>query len=94
MERLLFVEEPLVIVGEHRSLPGPPNDLPMSCGECRLEAQRGPCCQTPMTLPAGSRNVATHRSPSGYGDVTICRDPFQNGVDAMDVDAGQDAGLS
>jgi len=28
------------------------------------------CCQTPITFPAGSRNVATHRSPSGYGGST------------------------
>jgi hypothetical protein len=28
---------------------------------------RGPCCQTPIALPAGSRVIATHRSPSGYG---------------------------
>jgi hypothetical protein len=28
---------------------------------------RGPCCQTPMAFPAGSRVIATHRSPSGYG---------------------------
>jgi len=27
--------------------------------------QRGPACQMPMTLPAGSRMVATQRSPSG-----------------------------
>jgi hypothetical protein len=27
--------------------------------------QRGPCCQRPITLPAGSRTVATHKSPSG-----------------------------
>jgi hypothetical protein len=25
----------------------------------------GPCCQTPMALPAGSSTIATHRSPSG-----------------------------
>jgi hypothetical protein len=30
---------------------------------------RGPCCQTPIALPAGSRVIATHRSPSGYGTV-------------------------
>ena len=30
---------------------------------------RGPCCQTPIALPAGSRVIATHRSPSGYGMV-------------------------
>ena len=29
-----------------------------------------PCCHTPMTFPGGSWNVATHRSPSGYGAVT------------------------
>ena len=28
---------------------------------------RGPRCQTPMAFPAGSRVIATHRSPSGYG---------------------------
>jgi hypothetical protein len=28
---------------------------------------RGPCCQTPIAFPAGSRVIATHRSPSGYG---------------------------
>jgi hypothetical protein len=26
---------------------------------------RGPCCQTPIAFPAGSRVTATHRSPSG-----------------------------
>jgi hypothetical protein len=26
---------------------------------------RGPCCQTPIAFPAGSRVIATHRSPSG-----------------------------
>jgi hypothetical protein len=26
---------------------------------------RGPCCQMPITLPPGSRKVATQRSPSG-----------------------------
>ena len=31
---------------------------------------RGPSCQTPSTLPAGSLNVATQRSPSGYGGLT------------------------
>src|SRR6266542_5534080 len=36
----------------------------------RASAFRGPVCHTPMTFPAGSRNVATHRSPSGYGAVT------------------------
>ena len=30
---------------------------------------RGPCCQTPIAFPAGSRVIATHRSPSGYGSV-------------------------
>jgi hypothetical protein len=30
---------------------------------------RGPCCQTPIALPAGSRVIATHSSPSGYGMV-------------------------
>jgi hypothetical protein len=30
---------------------------------------RGPCCQTPIAFPAGSRVIATHRSPSGYGMV-------------------------
>jgi len=25
---------------------------------------RGPCCQTPIAFPAGSRVIATHRSPS------------------------------
>ena len=28
---------------------------------------RGPCCHTPIAFPAGSRVIATHRSPSGYG---------------------------
>ena len=28
---------------------------------------REPCCQTPIAFPAGSRVIATHRSPSGYG---------------------------
>jgi len=28
------------------------------------------CCQTPITFPAGSRKVATPKSPSGYGGVT------------------------
>ena len=32
---------------------------------------RGPSCQAPSTLPAGSLNVATQRSPSGYGGLTI-----------------------
>jgi hypothetical protein len=33
---------------------------------CRLAAgQRGPACQMPMTLPAGSRMVAIQRFPSG-----------------------------
>ena len=32
--------------------------------------EREPRCQTPTTFPAGSRNVATHKSPSGYGSVT------------------------
>ena len=32
--------------------------------------QRGPACQTPSTFPAGSRNVATQRFPSGYGALT------------------------
>jgi len=30
---------------------------------------RGPRCQTPIAFPAGSRVIATHRSPSGYGSV-------------------------
>jgi hypothetical protein len=35
---------------------------------CLYEAPlRGPRCQTPMAFPAGSRVIATHRSPSGYG---------------------------
>ena len=28
---------------------------------------RAPRCQTPIAFPAGSRVIATHRSPSGYG---------------------------
>ena len=28
-------------------------------------------CQTPMTFPAGSRNVATLRLPAGYGGITM-----------------------
>src|SRR5919197_936413 len=40
----------------------------------RLDRERrqatDPCCQTPIKFPAGSRNVATRRSPSGYGTVT------------------------
>lgn len=36
----------------------------------RYEAPaRGPCCQTPTAFPAGSRVIATHRSPSRYGMV-------------------------
>src|SRR5688572_16096679 len=33
-------------------------------------AYRGPCCHMPISLPAGSRSVATQRSPSGYGGLT------------------------
>src|SRR5438132_8480418 len=40
----------------------------------RLDRERRqatePCCQTPTTFPAGSRNVATRRSPSGSGGLT------------------------
>jgi Transposase DDE domain len=38
--------------------------------DCALRQAAGPCCQTPITFPAGSRKVATRRSPSGYGGVT------------------------
>jgi Ca2+-binding RTX toxin-like protein len=34
------------------------------------QTQRGPRCQTPITFPAGSRKVDTHKSPSGYGCAT------------------------
>src|SRR5688572_2123487 len=33
-------------------------------------AYRTPCCHMPISLPAGSRSVATQRSPSGYGGLT------------------------
>ena len=38
-----------------------------AAGAPAARQSRGPRCQTPSALPAGSRKVATHRSPSRYG---------------------------
>ena len=44
---------------------------PASVGRLYARPHEAPtrerCCQTPIAFPAGSRVIATHRSPSGYG---------------------------
>ena len=44
---------------------------PASAGRLYARPHEAPtrerCCQTPIAFPAGSRVIATHRSPSGYG---------------------------